>query len=310
MENNNAIPVGIRRRRRKKNASASSSKSNDNEPGCFASTSSANQDAELEREVDSYMNWGRSRNAKKRQRRGYGGSDKGALASAGADVIENCQPTGIASKDTKGEDGSTSLPILLHLREIGGLPRQRQLSVKNTTTMNSWNSMILQESISKQSKRKGRGGVIPKQDNEKRYSNLARLRHPVHPSLSTYNNSQWNALQYSSPTYYAITTNNKSSRQCWRTYTQQQIPFSKLQTPHSDAILALDRWGAYMVGIGTSRIRDYDRSKGLYPHLSIKFYGKCCIVCSYVHLVPQNVTDRHASYLQYQVYRVQLGYCK
>ena len=73
---NNAMPATLQRRRRKKNApkphSAISS---------IPSSDINRQDAELEREVDSYLNWGREHHTQKRKRRAYGGNDAATRAA-------------------------------------------------------------------------------------------------------------------------------------------------------------------------------------------------------------------------------------
>ena len=213
------------------------------------------------------------------------------------------------SANKKGRDHST-LPMLLHLREIGLSSHQHYSlsSDRSTRGRVSWKSQILHEPISAASNSRREKLDV---DGSK-YANLeATLRLPVHIQSSTFN-SQWYAMQYSSPTYYKTSNNNnnnngssdimqqytnnqqqnkdiipQSHRLAWRPYTQQRIPFSKLQTPHSDAILALDRWGGYLIGVGSGVISegiDRDNVRGslssrklvkgvVCPHLSIKFYG-------------------------------------
>jgi hypothetical protein len=64
----------------------------------------------------------------------------------------------------------------------------------------------------------------------------------------------------------------------WRT--KQIIPFSKMKTPVSDAILAIDRSGGYLIGVGGEDV--HLRKKGVrrdcpHPRLSLKFYGEICV---------------------------------
>ena len=73
----------------------------------------------------------------------------------------------------------------------------------------------------------------------------------------------------------------------WRPFTKKEcIPFSKLQTPTSDAILAMDRFGSFLIGIGggiavnrdvtrsTFGARAANSSRKHLPHLSLRFYGE------------------------------------
>ena len=87
-----------------------------------------------------------------------------------------------------------------------------------------------------------------------------------------------------------ITTNIQLRRTQWRPYTRQtsSMPFSKLKTPVTDAILALDRWGGYLIGIGGDsgiaggagsdgggiNCSKYRSGESCRPFLSIRFYGE------------------------------------
>eukprot|EP01082_Thalassiosira_pseudonana_P011378 g9802.t1 g9802 contig4:612452-614416(-) len=79
-------------------------------------------------------------------------------------------------------------------------------------------------------------------------------------------------------------SNIQLHKQLWRSYTKQSIPFSQLKTPLSDAILAMDRWGSYMIGVGGGDLtRRNDSKGGVRPLLSLKFYA---IVSPLIHAVP------------------------
>ena len=288
MERGSDESNNVKRRRRRKKYNYTNNANNN------TSLDINRQDEELEREVDCFLNWNNAsndnhHNSRKRSRRVYGGKNILAGTTSSSEDIVN--DTSHKKSNIKGSDHS-SLPMLLHLREIGRYTRRRV----------SWKSQILHEPISASNNRREKLG----DDDENKYANLdATLRLPVHPTSSSTSNSQWYAMQYSSPTYYKTSNNNNNSssdmmqqhtnnqqqnndiihqshRLAWRPYTKQRIQFSKLQTPHSDAILALDRWGGYLIGVGsggisegastTPRRSDLDRGM-ICPHLSIKFYG-------------------------------------
>ena len=73
-----------------------------------------------------------------------------------------------------------------------------------------------------------------------------------------------------------LSTASQSNKQTWKQYTKQQIPFSKLQTPITDAILSLSRFGSYLIGVGSVPQGIDVTSHPIYktcPRLIIKFYG-------------------------------------
>ncbi|KAL9190572.1 hypothetical protein ACHAXT_000278 [Thalassiosira profunda] len=248
-----AIPAALRRRRRKKNVARP-----------LSSVSSDLQDAQLEDEIDAYLQRDSAPTPKK-HRRAYG-------EGAGNDVVEgNLNSDDV--NDSRWMKCSRALPMLLHLREAG---LTRRFSHKNER--DTWESLMLHRAVSDTSKEGGDGAT------NERQSALARLRIPVHPSSAS--NAQ-HGLQYSAPTYYGTANKEGSNingnnlhdnniqlqRQCWRHYTRQSIPFSELKTPHIDAILAVDRWGSYLIGVGGGE--EMGDSSGIRPHLNlaIKFYG-------------------------------------
>ena len=283
---NSSVPIIAqhhRRRRRKKNYHAAN---NNNHP--TTSLSIIQQDAELDREVDSYLNWNassssqRNGNIRKRPRRVYGGNNdsRGAPSSVKGQANNGTRMVHVQQKYEHEYVSSTrSLPILLHLREIGLSSSNRCcIPHENHGRQVPWKQRMLQQPISQSTSNKGEqvhtnGSVTTSGD--QRY--IARHEFPFPIS----SDSQWNALQYASPTY---NDNNAESldfdiqllhKQTWRTYTQQQkIPFSKLKTPISDAILALDRFGGYLIGIGGGGSNSsHDDRGGNCAHLMIKFYG-------------------------------------
>jgi hypothetical protein len=219
------------------------------------------------------------------------------------------------------------LPVQLHLREIGYYSR------RSPPKHCQWMDRMLKTT-------KGGGSPASNNDNDDdlgcfitTYPTTTNQRMTA-TRMVTNTSSQWNALQYSAPTYYYDTAieatnnhddaslkddddddvvassssptssssisikngssnnnNNNSSInntnqllhtiQTWRPYTRRSIPFSKLCTPYSDAILALDRWGGYLIGVGSGsggcggcggRI-DNGEDSMTHPYLSIKFYG-------------------------------------
>ena len=223
------------------------------------------------------------------------------------------------------------LPVQLHLREIGYYSRRRQPPKRCQNYLHcQWIDRMLKTA-------KVGGSPASNNDNDDdlgcfitTYPTTTRVRTATRMVTNT--SSQWNALQYSAPTYYNNTAieatnnhhhaslkddddddlvassssptssssigikngssnnnnNNNSSInntnqllhtiQTWRPYTRRSIPFSKLCTPYSDAILALDRWGGYLIGVGSGsggcggRI-DNGEDTMTQPYLSIKFYG-------------------------------------
>lgn len=199
-----------------------------------------------------------------------------------------------------------SLPMLLHLRQVG-LSHSATLKKYSSSRHRKelWLSLMLQRPMYSSSE-------------SKRMCGLPKMPKNLHSaSLSSYLQklAHWDCLQFSSPTYYcsdshgnttrgisnlhAAKPNSKSisiSKSCinlklhrkeWRPYTRQQrIPFSKLKTPMRDAILAMDRFGSYLIGIGTNEsgniktnqfLSDVSISQPIVariPRLSLKFYGE------------------------------------
>ena len=152
---------------------------------------------------------------------------------------------------------------LLHLREIGAFKQNchrrlcRQRSMCLLLNRKSWISLLLRK-VSPASS-------IPYDDDNDSTADNA--------------NSQW--ADYSPPIYnsqyFNGTTTHSSvplNRQMWRK--KQIIPFSKLKTPMMDAILAIDRTGGYLIGIGGESLarREHSHKHDCSAKLLLKFYGE------------------------------------
>lgn len=242
MDNCDAMPTAHSRRRRRKSDQTKQHRSASSSSRSPFTDVAKRQDAELENEVDAYLNdWGpASINMGKRQRRVHGESKV-------PESVENETTTKVAS-----ESISRSLPVLLHRREVGFSRRHpRRISDgcdEKAASLSQWISQMLKTD---------KGG-----DNDDDDEGYSTTHHPA--TNAAFNISQWNALQYSSPTYYRIgvhnnyqaslssddnttsccaentTTMSNNSNiqlhlQAWRPYTRRRIPFSKLKTPLSDA---------------------------------------------------------------------------
>jgi hypothetical protein len=66
----------------------------------------------------------------------------------------------------------------------------------------------------------------------------------------------------------ALTCHDGKTRQ-WRSFASRSIPFTHLDTPASDAVLALERSGSYILSLGGK-----DGNDGLPLALALRFYGK------------------------------------
>ena len=69
------------------------------------------------------------------------------------------------------------------------------------------------------------------------------------------------------------TTTTKACRRQWRPMAKRSIPFRALGTPRTDAVLALDRTGSYVLSLGA---RDIGNDVPL--ALALRFFGKCVLV--------------------------------
>ena len=83
---------------------------------------------------------------------------------------------------------------------------------------------------------------------------------------------------------YLCQKESSSHHYKWRNNSKRRIPFSKLKTPATDAVLALDRTGSFLISIGDGRRmlpgsscsqnEENTNMFGLFPDLSLRFYGK------------------------------------
>jgi hypothetical protein len=176
--------------------------------------------------------------------------------------LNTCLPEAAAADANKA---NKSIFNLLHLREIGvfGHRTQHKLTIEKYFI--------------------GKSGFIS-------WASLVLCKPSPPPSNCSENDStaddsdshQW--TDYSPPIYniqYFRNSTDSSAcihKQIWRK--KQIIPFSKLKTPIMDAILAIDRSGGYLIGLGGeiltrggNDLRDKSR-----PKLLLKFFGE--IYCS------------------------------
>ena len=230
MDDRDAMPTNTahgRRRRRKKKDPTSTSRS---------SIDVANQqDAELEREVDAYANdWDGpvgNMNVRKRQRHIGGESEEPTPSTTeAAESAEN----DTTMEEEAGGNISRSLPVLLHLREVG-YPRRRPRhiisdGIELSGSSSRWISRMLKTV---------RGG-----DNDE-----SATRRPAKSSargIGEGNNCHAPLGSDDGATSCCADNTTTMSRsgsgenqlclqQAWRPYTRREIPFSELRTPLSDA---------------------------------------------------------------------------
>ncbi len=71
----------------------------------------------------------------------------------------------------------------------------------------------------------------------------------------------------------------------WRDYAQRIIPFSQLQTPHCDAVLALEREGSFVMAVSEGDESVYGGQRPQHPsapRLSLRFHGKISYIVRFV----------------------------
>ena len=292
-----AVPRRKRRRKRKKSSAqrigSSDSNNNNNDANlsddnvgwrhhtATATTSSTNcdaLDAELENQVNKLIVQSNHQNKKRR-----------ATAN---DNTTTCTDKEFVVNTKSPNDMSTSLPTLLHIREVGltsrlGRHRTQLPFVANVDSLDdngnnaSWMTLLLhQPAYSRRQERRDNqhsDGVLDtsainnNHDDDHSNSNR-RLRVLV---------QNRHALQNDDDDNYNKGSKSKDAstilyrRKTWRPYTQQTIQFSKLNTPHSVAILAMDQWGGYSIGVtgvGSCGVGSGDPSLRR-PSLSLQFYG-------------------------------------
>ncbi|KAL7548518.1 hypothetical protein ACHAWF_011803 [Thalassiosira exigua] len=187
------------------------------------------------------------------------------------------------------EDAPRSLPALLHRREVGF--ERRSLRKRGRS---SWKSLLLREAASastppSSSARSSRraGGDGTRGDDDGGSGDSERLL-PIPARPSARDDARRRIARRSDPAHdsrrrsigAAGGTAARSLRRRWRPYARRSVPFRHLQTPLSDAILALDRLGDYMIGIGPCNIHEGGLDDaggcakgGRRPRLAVKFYG-------------------------------------
>ena len=59
----------------------------------------------------------------------------------------------------------------------------------------------------------------------------------------------------------------------WRPHARRSVPFTEMETPRADAVLALDRCGSYALALGGGGTRGGTRGAAGPPLLALRFYG-------------------------------------
>ena len=297
-----AVPRHKRRRKRKKSSSSAqriasfdNNDANINDGEDFfgwrhhpttatTSSSSSNNcnalDAELENQVNQLII--QSSNQKKTKKLGY----------------TSCRDKNeVHTKSSSNNDMSTSLPTLLHIRELGlsshlGRHNTRIPFVTNVDSLDgngnnaSWMTLLLHQPAYSPRKERGEkqqrhsdgadnAAAYNNDGNDDDHSNIPlprRLRVPIillHNHRHVRNDTDDDNYNKDSK------SNAIYKRKAWRAYTQQTIQFSKLNTSHSVAILALDQWGGYSIGVANAAIPNHggDLLRRRRPALSLKFFG-------------------------------------
>lgn len=107
------------------------------------------------------------------------------------------------------------------------------------------------------------------------------LKKPQHVELSSDNQNDINNSNNSNNNIVHHRNNHQSSNP-WRDYAQRVIPFSHLQTPHCDAILALEQHGSYVLAVSEGdnndcftnyRTLQQPAPVGAPARLTIRFHG-------------------------------------
>jgi hypothetical protein len=193
------------------------------------------------------------------------------------------------NRNDRQDDMSTSLPVLLHIREIGLSSRLGRCNthipfIRNVDSLDangryaSWMNLLLHQptysptrnlKISKHNnninhtadERKEYDDEIASDDQGQHANNaIRRLRVPIQNRHALNNNDEDGQYYYhasKSTTEECSVYKHKS----WRPYTQQTIQFSKLKTPHSAAILAMNQWGGYSIGVVAGNSNSSDRGR-------------------------------------------------
>ena len=263
-------------------------------------------DEELENQVNQLIDQSRNEvnNNKKRRH-----------ACEMADDMSSCGEENNVNQNDRQDDMSTSLPVLLHIREIGLSSRLGRCNTQHIPFINnvdsldangryvSWMNLLLHQptysptrnlKIGKHNnninhtadERKENDDEIVSDDQGQHANNaiIRRLRVPIQNRHGALNNDEEDGQ------YYFNASKSTTEEECsvykhksWRPYTQQTIQFSKLKTPHSAAILAMNQWGGYSIGVVAGNSSSSDRGRGdnndnimasvRRPSLTLNFYG-------------------------------------
>lgn len=228
-----------------------------------------------------------------------------------ADDMSSCEVTNNnVNRNDRQDDMSTSLPVLLHIREIGLSSRLGRCNthipfIRNVDSLDangryaSWMNLLLHQptysprnlKISKHNninhttadERKENEDEIASDDQGQHVNNaIRRLRVPIQ-NRHALNNDDEDGQYYYNASKSTTEECSVYKHKSWRPYTQQTIQFSKLKTPHSAAILAMNQWGGYSIGVvaGNSNSSDLGRgdnndnmmSSVRRPSLTLNFYG-------------------------------------
>ena len=112
------------------------------------------------------------------------------------------------------------------------------------------------------------------------------LKKPQQVELSSDNHNDINNSNNNSNNNIVHHRNNHQSSNPWRDYAQRVIPFSHLQTPHCDAVLALEQHGSYVIAVSEGDNIDcftnYHTRQQPAPvvapaRLTIRFHGTCLL---------------------------------
>lgn len=133
--------------------------------------------------------------------------------------------------------------------------------------------------------RKENDDEIIASDHQGQHANNAirRLRVPIQNRHALNNDDEDGQYKYYNASKSTTEECSVYKHKSWRPYTQQTIRFSKLKTPHSAAILAMNQWGGYSIGVVAGNSNSSDRGRGdnndnimssvRRPSLTLNFYG-------------------------------------
>jgi hypothetical protein len=95
------------------------------------------------------------------------------------------------------------------------------------------------------------------------------------------------------------------SRRQWRPLAKRSIPFTQLGTPLSDAVLAVERTGSYVLSLGGK-----DSNSNVPLALALRFYGKSREAVPPASMSSQEMQIKFSPYIVFsiQVFQVPLGW--